>query len=47
MLRGFVPLRRLLERVVADLDVPNPKFRAELAASHMTGIALLRYLTEA
>ncbi|MFI9586472.1 TetR family transcriptional regulator [Streptomyces sp. NPDC052236] len=43
VLRGFV-LRRLLERIAADLDVPNPKFRAELAASHMIGIAVLRYL---
>ncbi|MGW7365585.1 TetR/AcrR family transcriptional regulator [Streptomyces sp. NPDC054841] len=45
VLRGFV-LRRLLERVAADLDVPNPKFRAELAASHMIGIAILRYVIQ-
>jgi hypothetical protein len=32
--------------VAADLDVPNPKFRAELAASHMIGIAILRYVIE-
>ncbi|MDJ0384901.1 TetR family transcriptional regulator [Streptomyces sp. G-G2] len=37
-------LRRVLERVAADLDVPDPTFRAELAASHMVGIALLRYV---
>lgn len=43
VLRGFV-LRRLLERIAGDLDVPNPKFRAELAASHMIGIAILRYV---
>ncbi|GAA3373949.1 TetR family transcriptional regulator [Streptomyces sannanensis] len=43
VLRGFV-LRRVLERVATDLDVPDPKFRAELAASHMIGIALLRYV---
>ncbi|MFP3988719.1 TetR family transcriptional regulator [Streptomyces sp. E11-3] len=43
VLRAFV-LRRVLERVAADLDVPNPKFRAELAASHMVGIAVLRYV---
>ncbi|MFI6288721.1 TetR family transcriptional regulator [Streptomyces sp. NPDC051018] len=43
VLRGFV-LRRLLERVAADLEVPNPKFRAELAASQMIGIAILRYV---
>ncbi|MCP3822347.1 TetR family transcriptional regulator [Streptomyces sp. A3M-1-3] len=43
VLRAFV-LRRLLERVAADLKVPDPKFRAELAASHMIGIAILRYV---
>jgi AcrR family transcriptional regulator len=43
VLRGFL-LRRLLERVAAELAVPNPKFRAELAASHMIGIAILRYV---
>ncbi|MGW4034453.1 TetR/AcrR family transcriptional regulator [Streptomyces sp. NPDC004838] len=43
VLRGFV-LRRLLERIAADLDVPDPKFRAELAASQMVGIAILRYV---
>ncbi|WP_424213122.1 TetR family transcriptional regulator [Streptomyces sp. BI20] len=36
-------LRRVLERVAADLDVPDPTLRAELAASHMVGIAVLRY----
>ncbi|MFF6775254.1 TetR family transcriptional regulator [Streptomyces sp. NPDC012637] len=45
VLRGFV-LRRLLERIAADLDVPEPKFRAELAASHMIGIAILRYVIQ-
>ncbi|WP_175408990.1 TetR family transcriptional regulator [Streptomyces sp. TRM64462] len=43
VLRGFV-LRRILERVAAELRVPDPKFRAELAASHMIGIAILRYV---
>ncbi|MFF3288998.1 TetR family transcriptional regulator [Streptomyces sp. NPDC003023] len=43
VLRGFV-LRRLLERVAGGLDVPDPQFRAELAASHMVGIAILRYV---
>ncbi|MGW0557027.1 TetR/AcrR family transcriptional regulator [Streptomyces sp. NPDC002926] len=43
VLRGFV-LRRLLERLAGDLDVPDPKFRAELAASQMIGIAILRYV---
>ncbi|MDI3418391.1 TetR/AcrR family transcriptional regulator [Streptomyces luteolus] len=42
-LRTFV-LRRLLERVADDLDVPEPKFRAELAASHLVGIAFVRYV---
>ncbi|MDJ0466343.1 TetR family transcriptional regulator [Streptomyces sp. H27-C3] len=45
VLRTFV-LRRLLERIAADLDVPNPTFRAELAASHMIGIAILRYVVK-
>ncbi|WP_137988668.1 TetR family transcriptional regulator [Streptomyces vilmorinianum] len=45
VLRGFV-LRRLLERIAGDLDVPDPKFRAELAASHMIGIAILRYIIQ-
>ncbi|MGV9693628.1 TetR/AcrR family transcriptional regulator [Streptomyces sp. NPDC003444] len=43
VLRTFV-LRRLLERIAAELDVPDPKFRAELAASHMIGIAIMRYV---
>ncbi|MGW1816254.1 TetR/AcrR family transcriptional regulator [Streptomyces sp. NPDC002125] len=46
VLRGFV-LRRLLERIAADLDVPDPTLRAELAASHMIGIAVLRYVVGA
>ncbi|MFE9890513.1 TetR family transcriptional regulator [Streptomyces scopuliridis] len=46
VLRTFV-LRRLLERVAEDLDVPDPTFRAELAASHMIGIAFLRYVIKA
>jgi AcrR family transcriptional regulator len=45
VLRGFV-LRRVLQRIAADLDVPEPEFRAELAASHMIGIAILRYVIE-
>lgn len=45
VLRGFV-LRRLLERVAAELDVPDPRFRAELAASHMVGIVILRYVIQ-
>ncbi|WLQ34551.1 TetR family transcriptional regulator [Streptomyces castrisilvae] len=46
VLRGFV-LRRLLERVAAGLDIPDATFRAELAASHMVGIAILRYVLRA
>ncbi|WP_274561207.1 TetR family transcriptional regulator [Streptomyces spiramyceticus] len=46
VLRTFV-LRRLLERIAAELDVPDPTFRAELAASHMVGIAILRYVIKA
>ncbi|MEV7683693.1 TetR family transcriptional regulator [Streptomyces sp. NPDC088341] len=46
VLRTFV-LRRLLERIAVELDVPNPTFRAELAASHMIGIAFLRYVIKA
>lgn len=45
VLRGLV-LRRVLERVAADLHVPDPTFRAELAASHMVGIAILRYVVQ-
>ncbi|MGW2475239.1 TetR/AcrR family transcriptional regulator [Streptomyces sp. NPDC001665] len=43
VLRTFV-LRRLLERVAAGLDIPEATLRAELAASHMVGIAILRYV---
>ncbi|MGQ4487774.1 TetR family transcriptional regulator [Streptomyces sp. 372A] len=43
VLRSFV-LRRLLDRVAAGLDIPDATFRAELAASHMVGIAILRYV---
>ncbi|MFE9043903.1 TetR family transcriptional regulator [Streptomyces sp. NPDC007818] len=45
VLRSFV-LRRLLERIAADLAVPDPKFRAELAASQMIGIVILRYVIQ-
>lgn len=45
VLRELV-LRRLLARVAADLDVPDPTFRAELAVSHMVGIAILRYVVQ-
>lgn len=46
VLRGFL-LRRLLERIAEALDVPDATFRAELAASHMLGIAMLRYVIQA
>jgi AcrR family transcriptional regulator len=43
VLRGFV-LRRVLLRVAGELDLPDARLRAELAASQMIGIALLRYV---
>ncbi|WP_431035733.1 TetR family transcriptional regulator [Streptomyces sp. P6-2-1] len=43
VLRSLV-LSRLLERIAGKLDVPDPRLRAELAASHLVGIALLRYV---
>ncbi|MGW8358234.1 TetR/AcrR family transcriptional regulator [Streptomyces wedmorensis] len=43
VLRTFV-LRRLLERIAAELDVPEPAFRAELAASQMIGVVIMRYV---
>ena len=38
---------RLLDRVAGELDVPDAEFRAQLAASHMIGIAMLRYVIQA
>ncbi|WNI31078.1 TetR family transcriptional regulator [Streptomyces sp. ITFR-6] len=46
VLRVFV-LRRLLDRIADQLDVPDATFRAELVASHMVGIAVLRYVIRA
>lgn len=46
VLRGFV-LRRLLMRVVSELDLPQAELRAEIAASQMIGIALMRYVLKA
>ncbi|QFR95086.1 TetR/AcrR family transcriptional regulator [Streptomyces tsukubensis] len=43
VLRGFL-LRRLLRGIADELDVPEPRFRAELAASHLVGIAFARYV---
>ncbi|MFE9255862.1 TetR family transcriptional regulator [Streptomyces sp. NPDC006879] len=45
VLRGFVG-RVLLERVAGDLRVSNPKFRAELAASQLVGLAVLRHVVK-
>ncbi|WP_377269945.1 TetR family transcriptional regulator [Peterkaempfera sp. SMS 1(5)a] len=45
MLREFVS-RELLLRIAAQLDVPEPHLRAELAASHMVGMAVLRYVLQ-
>jgi AcrR family transcriptional regulator len=36
--------RRVLVRVVGELDVPDPEFRAQLAAGHLIGIVVLRYV---
>jgi AcrR family transcriptional regulator len=43
VLRSFV-LRELLEPIAQALDVPDPTLGAELAASQMVGIAMLRYV---
>jgi hypothetical protein len=43
MLRQFVT-RELLRRIAATLDVPRAKERAALAASHLLGLAVLRYI---
>ncbi|MEV8590386.1 TetR family transcriptional regulator [Streptomyces sp. NPDC051180] len=45
VLRTFV-LRRLLERIAAELDVPDPALRAELAASQMIGVVIMRYVIQ-
>ncbi|RII12507.1 transcriptional regulator BetI [Streptomyces sp. YIM 130001] len=38
--------KRLLARVACTLDVPDPEFRAQLAAGHLIGIAMLRYVVK-
>ncbi|KUJ67624.1 TetR family transcriptional regulator [Streptomyces albus subsp. albus] len=44
VLRGLIE-RRILERMAGELaDVPRPKFRAQLAAGQLIGIAMLRYV---
>ncbi|MFG2139165.1 TetR family transcriptional regulator [Streptomyces sp. NPDC048650] len=45
VLRGLVE-RRLVQRVAGELDVPDPEFRVQLAASHLIGIAMLRYVVK-
>ena len=43
MLRQFIRAA-LLSRVAASLDVPDADLRVEIAASHLVGLALLRYV---
>lgn len=43
MMRGFVSTA-LLARVAAQLDLPDARLRVELAASHLVGMAFLRYV---
>ncbi|MEV6132253.1 TetR family transcriptional regulator [Streptomyces violaceusniger] len=43
VLRGMIE-RRVLLRMAGELNVPNPEFRAQLAAGHLIGIAMLRYV---
>ncbi|MFH8369042.1 TetR family transcriptional regulator [Streptomyces sp. NPDC018031] len=44
VLRSLIE-RRILERMAEELaDVPEPKFRAQLAAGQLVGIAVLRYV---
>ena len=43
MLREFLT-RELVGRVTKALDAPEPRLRASLIASHMLGIAMMRYV---
>jgi AcrR family transcriptional regulator len=43
MFRGFVA-RELLGRITAELAVPDPELRANLAMSQVVGVALVRYV---
>ncbi|MGW4898410.1 TetR/AcrR family transcriptional regulator [Kitasatospora sp. NPDC004240] len=43
VLRGMIE-RRVLLRVAGELKVPDPEFRAQLAAGQLIGIAMLRYV---
>lgn len=45
VLRGLIE-RRLLTRVAGELRVPDPEFRAQLAAGQLLGIAMLRYVVK-
>jgi AcrR family transcriptional regulator len=45
LLRQFVS-RALLARVFAAVDVPDRELRVELAASHLVGMAILRYVVK-
>ena len=42
-LREFV-FRELLTGIASELNVPDPRLRAELAASQMVGLVILRYV---
>ncbi|GLV79321.1 MULTISPECIES: TetR/AcrR family transcriptional regulator [Streptomyces] len=43
VLRGLIE-RRVLLRMAGELTVPDPEFRAQLAAGHLIGITMLRYV---
>ncbi|MDF3292135.1 TetR/AcrR family transcriptional regulator [Streptomyces silvisoli] len=43
VLRGFV-LRRVLLKVAGELDLPDARLRAELAAAQLIGVVLVRYV---
>jgi len=45
LLRQFAR-RTILSRVVSNLDVPDRELRAEVAVSHLIGIALMRYVVK-
>ncbi|GHJ30361.1 TetR family transcriptional regulator [Streptomyces hygroscopicus subsp. sporocinereus] len=43
VLRGLIE-RRVLLRMAGELTVPDPEFRAQLAAGHLIGITMLRHV---
>ncbi|WP_329135095.1 TetR family transcriptional regulator [Streptomyces sp. NBC_01476] len=45
VLRGLVS-RTVLAKVAGGLVAPDPEFRVQLAASHLVGVALLRYVVK-